>query len=372
MVKSADVFISGGGPAGLVAAIALRRAGIDVTVADAGVPPIDKACGEGLMPDAVAALSELDVYIPSEHSRPFRGIRFIDSTRTVAADFPAGPGLGIRRTALHRILVDHAASGGVRLLWNTPVDPTRLPAARWRVGADGGASALRRHVGLDRPPARRRFGFRRHYRIAPWSEHVEVYWQSGFHIYVTPVGPECVGIAVISDDPALRIDIALSRTSALTSRLAGAPAVSTDRGALTASLRLPAVARGNLALIGDAAGSVDAITGEGLSLAFRTAPALARAIATDDLESYNAEHARITARPAAMSKLLLTLGDHPRLRHAAFAGLSAFPRVFPALLAFHIGSHESNHTLPVSDPGLLPADHAHPRPGSDPRPLHAE
>jgi menaquinone-9 beta-reductase len=41
-----DVFVIGGGPAGLAAAIAARAKGLRVTVADGGVPPIDKPCGE--------------------------------------------------------------------------------------------------------------------------------------------------------------------------------------------------------------------------------------------------------------------------------------------------------------------------------------
>src|SRR5438105_7308201 len=44
-----DVLVIGGGPAGLTAAIAARLKGFDVAVADAAHPPIDKACGEGLM-----------------------------------------------------------------------------------------------------------------------------------------------------------------------------------------------------------------------------------------------------------------------------------------------------------------------------------
>lgn len=52
-----DVFVVGGGPAGLAAAIAARLKGFTVAVADGAHPPIDKACGEGLMPDSFGALS---------------------------------------------------------------------------------------------------------------------------------------------------------------------------------------------------------------------------------------------------------------------------------------------------------------------------
>src|SRR5436309_2237554 len=59
MVEETDVFVIGGGPAGLAAAIATRRKGFRVTVADGSEPPIDKACGEGLLTDTAIAFREL-------------------------------------------------------------------------------------------------------------------------------------------------------------------------------------------------------------------------------------------------------------------------------------------------------------------------
>lgn len=374
VATQSDVFIAGGGPAGLTAAIAMRNLGLTVTVADGTHPPADKACGEGLMPDSLAALEALGIRLPEQETHPFRGIRFIDGDRSVAADFPAAPGRGVRRTVLHRVLAEHAASVGVQLLWNTPVDPARLPEARWLIGADGGGSLIRKHAGLDRAPSRRRFGFRRHYRVAPWSEYVDIHWGKGFQIYVTPVGPDCVGVAAITDDPALRLDAAIEATPALARHLNSSSAVTTDRGAVTASLCLASVTRGNLALIGDASGSIDAITGEGLSLAFRQAPVLAAAVATGNLALYEAEHRRIARRPAAMAKLLLALGDYSLARSVAFGAMDLFPAIFRTMLALHIHSHESNLSsrLSVPDSGLRSTDHSRSRPGPDARTLHAE
>ncbi|MFY9851080.1 MAG: FAD-dependent oxidoreductase, partial [Trebonia sp.] len=51
-----DVLVAGGGPAGLATAIRCAQAGLSVTVAEPRAVPIDKACGEGLMPSAVARL----------------------------------------------------------------------------------------------------------------------------------------------------------------------------------------------------------------------------------------------------------------------------------------------------------------------------
>src|SRR5207253_2995692 len=70
-----DVFVIGGGPAGLAAAIAARKRGFEVVVADGAQPPIDKACGEGVMPDGVAALARLGVAATINHGFPFHGIR---------------------------------------------------------------------------------------------------------------------------------------------------------------------------------------------------------------------------------------------------------------------------------------------------------
>src|SRR5689334_12821592 len=114
-----DVFVAGGGPAGLAAAVAARRKGFHVTVADGRIPPIDKACGEGLLPDSVAAAAELGIAIPASY--PFRGIRFLGEGRSVEAVFPSGTGLGVRRTELHRGLTERAESAGVVLLWGTAV-----------------------------------------------------------------------------------------------------------------------------------------------------------------------------------------------------------------------------------------------------------
>ena len=91
-----DIFVAGGGPAGLAAAIAARQKGFSVLVADYARPPIDKACGEGLMPDAVLALSRLGITFGLNQGIPFRGIRFTDGKISVSGKFACGVGWGIR------------------------------------------------------------------------------------------------------------------------------------------------------------------------------------------------------------------------------------------------------------------------------------
>ena len=155
--KPFDVFVAGGGPAGLATAIAARRHGLSVLVADGAVPPIDKPCGEGLMPDGVEALRHLGIAIPEE-AYPFRGIRFVSDGTKVEADFPRGTAYGIRRTDLHRVMIDHAAACGVQMMWQAAVTGLHpegalvageLVRARWVVGADGTGSLVRAWANLN-------------------------------------------------------------------------------------------------------------------------------------------------------------------------------------------------------------------------------
>lgn len=329
-----EVLVIGGGPAGLAAAIAARLKGFDVAVADAARPPIDKACGEGVLPAGVEVLRRLGVDLSADDAIPFRGIRFLDRGAEVEASFRCGPGLALRRIRLHQILVERASELGVRLLWGTALsDASSLPSYRWMVGADGLNSGVRRAAGLDE--ARReilRFGFRRHYRVSPWTDFVEVHWGSRCQIYVTPLSQDEIGVALLSRNSHLRLDSALEEFPELRRRLKGAEASSAERGAVTVSRRLRRVFRGQTVLVGDASGSVDAITGEGLSLSFQQATALSEALGTGQLASYQAEHSRLSRRPAFVANMLLSLDRFPSVRRSVLKVLALEPPIFAKLL----------------------------------------
>jgi len=354
---STNVLIVGGGPSGLAAAIAARLRGFSVLVVDTAEPPIDKACGEGLMPDGVEALRQIGVAIPSAESVPFRGIRFIGDDRRVEGGFPQGPGLGVRRISLHRLLFERAEQQGVSFFWKARVTgldaggvwvQDRFVRAQWVIGADGLNSYVRRWAGLDRfrfhlEP--QRFGFRRHFRIAPWTDFVEVYWGPGCQVYVTPVGPEEVGVAAISSRPQFRLEKALSLFPDLAARLQDAAPVTSERGAATASRTLKRVYRGRVVLIGDASGTVDAVSGEGLGLAFRQALALAPALESGDLSPYQSTHRSLTRVPLRLTSLMLLLDRSSWLRRRALRALASNPHLFQRMLAAHVGA--------VSAPGLM-------------------
>ncbi len=334
-----DVFVIGGGPVGLATAIAARRKGFNVTLTDALAPPIDKACGEGLMPGGVTAAARLGLQLADVNSFTLRGIRFHGEGVSVAADFPNGPGRGIRRTTLHRALVEQAERCGVQLRWRCSISGLDGIEAQWIVGADGTSSRVRQWGGLD--ALRRdtkRYGFRRHFKRAPWTDYVEIYWGDSCQIYITPVAPDEVGVALLSRDPKLRVRDALRRFPDLAAKLDGAPESSNERGALTASRRLRRVTRGNVALIGDASGSVDAISGEGLCLGFHQALALADAMERRNLSLYESAHRRLAVRPRFMADFMLSMDRSQWLRRRALPALAAHPELFGGLLAMHVGT----------------------------------
>lgn len=346
MPRSADVVVVGGGPAGLATAISLRALGQTVVVLEKRRPPVDKACGEGLMPDGVACLEALGVRLEAACGRPFHGIRYLDDEQQAEAFFPGEPGLGIRRLELHRALRERAEQAGVELVWGvTARGLTRegvesdegFYAGRWIVGADGLRSHVRRWAGLGEKRGRlARFGVRRHFAVAPWTDLVEVYWAPGREAYVTPVSEGEVGVAVLWSGEKAGFDRHLESFPRLRACLAGAPATTSDRGAGPLAQRPEAVCRGRVALVGDAAGYLDAITGEGLSLALRQAAVLAQAIRRGDLEAYAEQWRRMCRVPFALIRALLVAERRPWLRRRLIRTLASEPQLFQRLLAIHV------------------------------------
>jgi len=352
MGQTTDVLVVGGGPAGLAAAIAARTRGFDVMVAEGLRPPIEKPCGEGLMPDTLSVLRQLGVTIDPAEGYAFRGIRFIGEGYQVDAGFPYGQGIGLRRPLLHQKMIEQAQRLGVNLLWNTSVSALRAYGAvvggtridaRWIIGADGIRSRVRRWCGLEAPvQVPPRYAFRRHYRVEPWTDYMEIYWGRNAQAYVTPVGRRNCCVVVISRNPAARSASIAAEFPQLAERLGTAEA-SVESGAVTFTSSLRRVYRNRVALIGDASGSVDAITGEGLCLSFRQALAIADALESGDLRGYQTAHRRLARRPTLMGRSLMLLDRQPNVRERAMRALATHPDLFARLLAVHVGATSPGH-----------------------------
>lgn len=351
-----DVAIVGGGPAGLAAGIEARQQGLSAVLLERQAFPVDKACGEGLLPAGLAALDRLKVlpHLDRSDSSPFEAIRYVqEDGRFVDGPLPPPGGLGVRRLALARAMVARARECGVDLRDRTGLrahvieeDGVRLATdagdveASLLVAADGLHSPLRRAQGLERTPrGPLRYGLRRHVAMAPWGPRVEVHFSRAAEAYVTPAGAHRVGIAFLWRDGALTqrasFEALLDGFWALKERVRGAPYDSEARGA--GPLRQAAVRRTKrrFALLGDAGGYVDAITGEGLTLALRAARALGEVMPAAvqlgtlaSLEPYERAAREAFAAYARFSGALVWVAARPRLRRFLVNRLIETPRLF--------------------------------------------
>ena len=331
-----DLLVAGGGPAGLATAIHAARAGLDVVVAEPRPGPVDKACGEGLMPGALLALERLGVTVGGH---PLSGIRYLDERCRAEALFTGRPGRGVRRTELHAALARRAEELGV------PVLPLRVGeirqdgrtvtaagiTARYLAAADGLHSPIRRRLALDRPdPRPARYGLRRHFAVAPWTDCVEVHWAPGAEAYTTPLGPGLVGVAVLTAERG-SFDSHLARFPQLVRRLP-ASAVTPVRGAGPLRQRVAARVSGRVLLVGDAAGYVDALTGEGVSLALAAAAELVRCVREDRPQAYEPAWRRVSRRHRLLTESLLWAGQRPRLAARIVPTATRLPAVFSLLV----------------------------------------
>lgn len=341
-MRRCEIAVAGGGPAGLAAAISAAIEGCSVTVIEPKEGVIDKACGEGLMPGGVRMLRELGV--ASVVGQPLEGIRYgLASNPKVVAlgTFEGEGGLGIRRIELHRALVARAESVGVRWIHETVTSVEEKAdrvcvagiEARYLVAADGLHSPIRRMLGLELPPrGPKRFGVRRHYRMQPWSDRVEVWFAGGAEAYVTPVARDLVGVAFLYEPPG-KFDDLLPRFPELMAKLAGQSPVTKARGAGPFRQRVKARRKGRVLLAGDAAGYVDPLTGEGVALGMATGALAATCLARGVPEQYEAQWAKATRGYRVLTSALLAVARRPYLHRGLVTAAKMMPVAFDGVLS---------------------------------------
>jgi flavin-dependent dehydrogenase len=331
-----DVLIAGGGPAGLAAGICAARAGLEVVIAEPRSLPIDKACGEGLMPGALRALSALGVNIQDGYR--FTGVCYRQGSVHVSASFPNGHGLGVRRVALQTQLYQAAKEAGVRWVeerveavkMNTNSVSANGHTARWLLVADGLNSRVAQTLGLhSKAPDKPRFGVRQHFATAPWSDRVEVYWSKNAEAYVTPVSNDTVGVALLFRKRG-RFDTLIADFPSLKERL-GQPC-STQLGAGPFWRIPPQRTKGRALLIGDAAGFLDPLTGEGLRLGIISARLAIDAILANAPERYERAWPAMIRPYRWLTAGLLSLANNPWTRAGIVPVAAKCPWVFRRLV----------------------------------------
>lgn len=368
----ADVLIAGGGIAGASLAIMLGRAGVTVALFEQGHFPREKACGEGIMPPGVAVLERLEL-AGAVGGAPFEGVRYHAGDIVAEGRFPwldgrPATGRGQRRQHLDQVLfATAAATPGVTAYTDARVEAPLVECGRviglrargedhhapLTVAADGAHSRIRRHLGLDSTrPMSQRVGLRAHFRLAPeiiQPPWVEVFLGPAAEMYVTPLPHHEVLVAALTSRTVLSSGAAgafahLVRAQPLLgAKLAGAEQITTFKGMspLTIGARAGIVA--GAALLGDAAGFVDPITGGGITQALLTAELLAehlcraRPDAVAWLMAYDRARTALLREYRWLNRMVLGLADHPRLARVALRLLNRTPGLFSHLLGAATG-----------------------------------
>jgi flavin-dependent dehydrogenase len=370
MAMDAEVVVVGGGLVGCAVALHLSQRGHEVVILERAAGPTDKVCGEGLLPHGVAALSRLGLQPPPQ-SLPFGGITWRVDGLAARGSFSGGPGRGVRRRDLDASLLEAARQArhvevrqgivatGLQRRGERLVVQTRSGEVTGRlvVGADGLRSGMRRWAGLEGPRrGRLRYGVRGHAQLRPGvpdPDHVEVELLDGFEIYLTPVGPGQVNVAALCEAEAaqgLKGDVrgALARwvaRSEVGARLQGPP----EQVAATGPMRQQArsVVADGVVLVGDAAGFLDGITGEGMSTGLLSAEIAAGVISsalaagrTDAraLAPYAARRRQVVRSTDWLAEVILWGLPRRWLVRRAVQQLVRFPALFDRLLALESGA----------------------------------
>jgi 2-polyprenyl-6-methoxyphenol hydroxylase-like FAD-dependent oxidoreductase len=372
----AEVVVVGAGVAGTATALGLAARGHEVVLLDRAAFPREKPCGEGLMPHGVAALGRLGLGdLPARiGGLPFTGIGWHVDDAEAVGRFPGDrAGYGVRRSAL-----DHALHGaalatgrialrtGARVRGTSGVGGAREVAldggtlrCRAVVAADGLQSPIRRAAGLQSPESGRlRYGVRAHFRLAAgWRDRdrVDVWAAENLEFYLTPTGRGEVNLAILLDREASR-DLAGDLTAGfqrlcaefppIAAILDGATALTEPRLCGPLRQQATAVAADGLLLVGDAAGFVDALTGEGMSLGLLSAELAAEELSRGlrrnrlsaaDLAGYGRRRAAEARELLWLTEIVLWGIRHRRLARRVVRNLGRNPELFGRILAVNTG-----------------------------------
>jgi flavin-dependent dehydrogenase len=372
-----DVIVVGAGVAGAATAIHLARRGYSVELLDQASFPRRKPCGEGLFSPGVEELRALGVLDEvAKLAVELASMRFRLGEHVLDAPLPVSeaPNLGVRREVLDAALAKSAVAAGATLTTGVQVRRAvsgpegyvlETTAGEKRtsiiVGADGLNSRLRHDAGVHRPTRGGRYGMSAHVATrAEAAPRIEVIFERGHELYLTPVAPDLLNVAVLLSYPAskglngnLRVYFeARIREAGVEGELQYEPMMAGPFPARASKLLSD-----NLVLVGDAAGFCDPITGIGMTTALRSArlvaDAVERRLEQKPWLSGNAPLRVSTRNPELLARLLLFLAAHPALGRRAVDNLRRRPEAFTRLMALNAGILELRDLRPHDLSALL-------------------
>jgi geranylgeranyl reductase family protein len=366
-MEARDAVVVGGGPAGAATALFLRQRGLDVLLLDEAAFPRDKICGESVSPEAWRILRSLGAAeaVARREPRPVHGMRLTSPDGTSFSGRYRGTsdaGFALRRSVLDELLLCCVRTAGVEVRERTrvldllfendrvcgvrcgsPQEP-HVISARLVVGADGRRSVVARRLGLlTEHPSLRKFAVRGHWDgMQGLDEYGEMHVLEGGYCGVAPLGDGVANVAFVLDRREMREaggDLegfyrrTLRRWHRLAERLAQARLLAPPRAIGPLALSARRVSAPGALLVGDSAGFYDPFTGEGVTLALRSAelaaevaiPALAGGGPCADLSAYDRSRHAATKDKFLLNRLLQRIVAWPALSNAVARRLACRP-----------------------------------------------
>jgi geranylgeranyl reductase family protein len=363
-MRIADVLVVGAGPAGTAAALTAHERGLDVVIVDKAAFPRDKTCGDGLTTSALRLLEGLGIAAPTipGYTTVTEAVLVSPSGRQVHLPIPdAGEHSSVvRRADLDAALVDRMRANGIDVRERTAVDGLKQDGsivhvslstdeelqARHVIAADGHWSAVRRLASQHAAPDLGTWHAFRQYFSGVDDRRQWVLFERDLlpgYAWVFPLagGRANVGFGVLRDGKqragrelaALWRDL-LERPLMRAALGADATPEATPRAwPIPASYDAARLASGRLLYVGDAAGVVDPMTGEGIAQALETGILAVEAIArggepTEVAERYRKEVDRAIGRDLRFARKLQRVLSSELGARAAIraAGLTAWTR----------------------------------------------
>jgi len=356
-----DVIVVGGGPAGSATTLFLRQQGHDVLLIDAARFPRDKICGEAVSPEAWRLLASLDVAsrVRALEPYPLRGMRLVSPDGTsFCGDYSPWCGFSLRREVLDTVLVQGARAAGAEVREATRATALLIEGgsvtgitcdggeslrARLVIGADGRRSIVARQLGLLKAHrSLRKFAVRGYWSgVQGLEERGEMHVGGGGYCGLAPLSHSLANVAFVVDRSEMTAAAGnlesfyrttLKRWPEVEERLSSARLLGAPRAIGPLALEARGVSAPGALLVGDSAGFYDPFTGEGVTLALRSAE-IAASVASKalrgraDLSTYdrlrkastqgkfrlNHLLQRVVAWPAASNALARRLSSRPEL-----------------------------------------------------------
>jgi menaquinone-9 beta-reductase len=356
--------VVGGGPAGAASATFLAQRGHSVTLVDEAHFPRDKICGEGVSPEAWRLLEDMGAAAAVRALDPhsLRGMRLTSPNGTAFQGWyepSRPPGFAVRRARFDEALLAAAREAGVEVREGTRASSllhangritgvtvraaangrTEGIEARLVVVADGRRSFLARELGPLRPHrSLRKFAVRGYWSgVAGLGEHGEMHVVGGGYCGVAPLSATEANLTFVLDATAMTLSAGdlegfyrrtLHRWPRLVDRLAQATLDGPPRAIGPLALEARRVSAPGAVLVGDAAGFYDPFTGEGVTLALRSAEMAAEAAhdflqgRSSDLRAYDRARAKATRHKFRLNRLLQRIVASPALSNAVAARLA--------------------------------------------------